>query len=118
MATGFIDLKRIEELKEQIGTDTFKTLFNRYINEVEKMIVGLCETSSKNQDVSYLINEIHKVSGSSATFGAMEMQKILNQLENLCKDGGAPMVSCRLVELKEIWNASKQSYQGEGLLNA
>ena len=118
MAAGLIDLERIEELKEQIGTDIFKTLFSRYINEVEKMIVGLCETSAKNQDVSYLINEIHKVSGSSATFGAMEMQKILNQFENLCKDGSALMVICRLVELKEIWNASKQSYQDEGLLNA
>ena len=118
MVTFFIDLKRIEELKEQMGVDIFKPLFARYINEAEKMIVDLSEPSAKNQDVSVLIREIHKVAGSSAAFGATEMQKVLNRLEMLGKESDAYTVVSQLGELKEIWDASKKSYQDEGLLNA
>ena len=118
MATGFIDFKRIEELKERMGMDVFKTLFDRYIAEAERMIAGLGEPSAKNQDVSDLIKEIHKVAGSSATFGAMEMQKALNQLEVLGKKSDTLTVISRLEDLKETWSASKQSYRDQGLLNA
>ena len=118
MATGFIDFKRIEELKEQMGVDVFKTLFDRYITEAERMIAGLGEPSAKNQDVSDLIKEIHKVAGSSATFGAIEMQKALNQLEVLGKKSDTLTVISRLEDLKEIWSASKQSFRDQGLLNA
>ena len=38
MVTGLIDLKRVEELKEQMGMDIFKLLFDRYMDEAEKMI--------------------------------------------------------------------------------
>ena len=115
--TFFIDLKRIEELKEQMGMDIFKPLFSCYINETEKMIADLSASSAKNQDVNVLIEEIHKVAGSSATFGATEMQKVLNQLEMLGKESDAYTVISRLGELKEIWDASKKSYQDHGLLN-
>ena len=116
MAKGFIDFARIEELTEQMGIDNFKNLFDRYIIEAETMIAGLSEPSAKNQDVTILIKEIHKVAGSSATFGAIEMQKALNQLEMLGKESDAPTVISRLGELKKTWNASKQSYKDQGLL--
>ena len=118
MLTGFIDLKRVEELKEQMGMDIFKLLFDRYMDEAEKMIADLSEPSAKNQDVTVLTQEIHKVAGSSATFGATEMHKVLNQLEMLGKASDVHTVISRLGELNEIWDASKKSYQDEGLLNA
>ena len=58
------------------------------------------------------------MAGSSATFGAIEMHKVLNQLEMLGKESDAHTVISRLGELNEIWDASKKSYQDEGLLNA
>ena len=118
MVTGLIDLKRVEELKEQIGMDIFKLLFDRYIDEAEKIIADLSEPSAKNQDVTVLIQELHKVAGSSATFGATEMQKVLNQLEMLGKESDALKVISRLGELKEIWDVSKKSYKDQGFLNA
>ena len=118
IATGRIDLKRVEELKEQMGMDIFKLLFDRYMDEAEKMIADLSKPSAKNQDVTVLIQEIHKVAGSSATFGATEMHKVLNQLEMLGKESDAHTVISRLGELNQIWDASKKSYQDEGLLNA
>ena len=118
MVTAFIDLKRIEELKEQMGMDIFKLLFDRYIDEAEKIIADLSEPSAKNQDVTVLIQELHKVAGSSATFGATEMQKVLNQLEMLGKESDARKVISRLGELKEIWDVSKKSYTDQGFLNA
>ncbi len=101
-----------------MGTDVFKTLFDRYITEAETMIAGLGEPYAKNLDAADMIKEIHKVAGSSATFGAMEMQKALNQLEVLCKKSDTLTVISRLEELKEIWDSSKLSYQDQGLLNA
>ena len=118
MVTGLIDLKRVEELKEQMGMDIFKLLFDRYMDEAEKMIADLSKPSAKNQDVTVLIQEIHKVAGSSATFGATEMHKVLNQLEMLGKESDAHTVISRLGELNQIWDASKKSYQDQGLLNA
>tara|TARA_B100001057_G_scaffold283821_1_gene284192 strand:+ start:381 stop:878 length:498 start_codon:yes stop_codon:yes gene_type:complete len=118
VVTVFIDFKITEELKEQLGIDVFRTLFDCYITETETMISGLSEPSAKNQDVTDLIKEIHKVAGSSATFGALEMHKALNQMEILGKESDAPTVISRLDELKETWNASKQSYRDQELLNA
>ena len=118
MVTDFIDVKRIEELKEQMGVDIFKPLFERYINEAEKIIADLSEPYAKNQDVTFLTQELHKVAGSSAIFGATEMQKVLNQLEMLGKESDARKVISRLGELKEIWDVSKKSYTDQGFLNA
>ena len=98
--------------------DIFKLLFDRYIDEAEKIIADLSEPSAKNQDVTVLIQELHKVAGSSATFGATEMQKVLNQLEMLGKESDALKVISRLGELKEIWDVSKKSYKDQGFLNA
>ena len=118
MVTVLIDLKRVEELKEQMGMNIFKLLFDRYMDEAEKMIADLSKPSAKNQDVTVLTQEIHKVAGSSATFGAIEMHKVLNQMEMLGKESDANTFISRLEELNEIWDASKKSYQDEGFLNA
>ena len=118
MVKGLIDLKRVEELKEQMGMDIFKLLFDRYMDEAEKTIADLNKPSAKNQDVTVFTQEIHKLAGSSATFGATEMHKVLNQLEMLSKESDAYTVISRLGELNQIWDASKKSYQDEGLLNA
>ena len=117
MVTGLIDLKRVEDLQEQMGMDIFKLLFDRYMDEAEKMIADLSEPSAKNQDVNVLIQEIHKLAGSSAIFGAIEMHKVLNQMEMLGKESDANTFISRLEELNEIWDASKKSYQDHGLLN-
>ncbi len=46
MSTDIIDLEKIAELKDQLGIDVLKTLLDRFVNETEEMIEGLCAPSA------------------------------------------------------------------------
>ena len=52
MSTDIIDLEKIAELKDQLGIDVLKTLLDRFVNETEEMIEGLCAPSALDSDVA------------------------------------------------------------------
>ncbi|MGJ8624916.1 MAG: ATP-binding protein [Yoonia sp.] len=103
--SSVIDLKHVTETKDALGEENFIKLLARFVGEVEELKAWL--VSDAAQDFLEIGARSHKVAGSAAVFGAIELRDTLKGIETAAKLGDQKTIASRTTELGDIWAQTK-----------
>ncbi|WP_298860689.1 ATP-binding protein [uncultured Sulfitobacter sp.] len=93
----------LAEMKEALGVVATDTLLAQFIDEMDQATVSL----STDLPLEKAAEMAHKMSGSAATFGATELRKSLNKIENSAKTANIPAMHAAIQNLSGVWTATK-----------
>ncbi|MGJ8605183.1 MAG: ATP-binding protein [Marivita sp.] len=100
-----VALSYIEELRDGLGVTALQVFLERFVNEVDETLdalrdfeaLGLAETAAC----------AHKISGSAATMGAVELRSALIRVENAAKQGDLEATRTALGALPHVWSVTR-----------
>ncbi|MGB0905809.1 MAG: Hpt domain-containing protein, partial [Mangrovicoccus sp.] len=98
-----IDEVSLTELEESSGADRLPGLIGAFIRDTDTAIAVLSATDIENHADADVMSVIHRLSGSAALFGAMELHRECYLLEERGKTGSMREVYERLPDLARIW---------------
>ena len=96
-----IDWKRVEELKEEIGTDGFVEVVDMFLDEAEgavrALVAGLPAEAVEGQ--------LHFLKGSALKLGLSDLAAICQEGERKAAAGHAALIDT--MQVATIWRASR-----------
>jgi signal transduction histidine kinase/AmiR/NasT family two-component response regulator/HPt (histidine-containing phosphotransfer) domain-containing protein len=104
-----VENRHLKELQDTLGPEILKPLLERFHNEVEETLDYL--KHSADHTASDVAKHAHKIAGSAATMGAMELRNGLMAVENAAKKGDAQAISRATKALPDIWKTTQSSLQ-------
>ena len=86
---ALLDKDRLQQLKDDIGTDNFDRIALLFLDETRSRISELCQflASQQTQDIS---SSAHRLASSCLAFGLAKLGNTLRQAEAEAKDGNLP----------------------------
>jgi HPt (histidine-containing phosphotransfer) domain-containing protein len=113
-----LDVDKIIELGESLGTDSRAGLFERFVLEGDCLLEHLFEFKIKQNRLADVIAEVHKVAGSAAVLGTIEMHAQLRRMEVLGKSDKSENMWNAVDHLEAVWTRTKLSLNGCGFVNS
>lgn len=93
------------ETREALGEEAFVKLRTRFINEVEDHIAWL--QSDETLDYLEISGRSHKVAGSAAVFGAVQLRETLRAIETAANAGDNAMIERLVFGISCVWRDTK-----------
>ena len=93
------------ETREALGEDAFVKLRARFMLEVEDLVGWL--QSDEKQDYLEVAERAHKVAGSAAVFGAVQLREALKSIEDAAKSGDNASIERIVFGLHGVWRDTK-----------
>jgi len=90
------------EMQQDIGATGFDALFTRFKSEVTTEL-ALLDPDAAKTDLTKWAAEIHRLAGSTATFGATGIYNLLAQMETAAKLGNLDGAIAPYSKLQKIW---------------
>ncbi len=97
-----IDWERVNELRDEVGTEDFKEVVELFLEEVEEVI----ERLRSGPDPSRLEEDFHFLKGSALNLG-------FAALGDICQQGEKRPDSVNLSDVFETYGASKKEFLSE-----
>jgi CheY-like chemotaxis protein/HPt (histidine-containing phosphotransfer) domain-containing protein len=95
----------LEELRATLGNDALGTLLNRFVTEMDDTLAFL--QNSSRQTLADIAARAHRIAGSAATLGAVELRTGLLRVEEAAKSGDARALANAIDALPVIWTATR-----------
>lgn len=105
MTATMIDQSHSAETRDALGEETFAKLRSRFVAEVDDLHAWA--TSDAAQDFLEIASRSHKVAGSAAVFGAVELREVLKSIEAAAKLGDTGAINERTAALTDVWTQTK-----------
>lgn len=83
-----LDTAVIDELRDTLGDDTYRTFARRMLSEVEETAQELQRLLAAG-DHEALARTAHRTAGSAAGVGAKGLHAVLKEIENTARSAGA-----------------------------
>lgn len=109
MSADLVDVERITYLKEELGLDVAKSLVARLDQEADKLLKDVQDPAVKTRDASEVVAELHKFAGSCAALGLFGMQRQLNTMENMGKQGDTDRMFAEIDTLINVWQSCRET---------
>ena len=93
------------ETREALGEEAFVKLRTRFMHEVDDLMAWL--QSDEPQDYLEIAARSHKVAGSAAVFGALELRETLRSIEVAAKTGDNATIERIVFGLNGVWRDTK-----------
>ncbi|MCC1493855.1 PAS domain S-box protein [Cognatishimia sp. F0-27] len=100
-----VNLDHSAETRQTVGEAAFAKLVARFTQEVDDLLAWL--GSSEPHDYLEVAARSHKVAGSAAIFGALQLQTTLKELENATRSGDTSAFEHSLRKLPAVWSETK-----------
>lgn len=108
-----VSLSHIDELRDTLGVETLQSLLDRFVTEVEQTLeslqdidkIGLEETGAR----------AHKIAGSAATMGAVDLSKALIQVEDAVKVKDWSATRDAVEALADVWKVTRHALKADRL---
>ena len=113
---NIIDFNRISEMRKNLGPVVVAGLLNRFLKEGDILIQKLSNPEINQEQLGDLIEEVHKVTGSAAVLGAIEIQAKLQNVEIEGKLGHSDNLWNAVDELGSVWSRVKPSLNKSGFI--
>lgn len=99
-----VDTVHLSQTRQAVGEEAFKTLMARFEIEVEELLDWL--NSDQELAVADIVKRSHKVAGSAAVFGFVELREKLKEIETDAKSDTVVDLKKQTEKLTIIWNAT------------
>lgn len=100
-----VDTAHASETRQAVGKEAFETLMTRFHVEVEELLLWL--KSNEQLAPNDIVKHSHKVAGSAAVFGFVELRENLKAIEASAKSGGSSDLGNQIERLSAVWKATK-----------
>lgn len=100
-----VDRLHSAETRDAVGPAGFEKLIGRFAQEVNALIDWLGTEAAS--DLSEVSAKAHKIAGSAAVFGAVELREILKEIEVAGKSQDAKTVAQLVEKLPAVWQRTK-----------
>lgn len=114
--TIILEVDRIAEMRDSLGTVALAGLFDRFLNEGDSLIEHLSNPEIRQEPLTDVIAAVHKVAGSAAVLGTIAMRTQLQLAETEGKSGQSEKLWKAVDELERIWLRTKSSLNESGFL--
>ena len=111
-----LDVDRIAKIRDSLGSVALASLFERYFNEGDSLLENLSNPEIRKEPLKGVVAEVHKVAGSAAALGTMEMHAHLQLIETVGKSEQSESLWIALDELEPIWLRTKSSLYERGFV--
>jgi histidine phosphotransfer protein HptB len=101
-----IDWKRVEELKDEIGTDGFAEVADMFLDEAEGAVKALLRGIPADE----VEGQLHFLKGSALNLGLSELAAVCQDGERQAAAGNAALVDVSLVA--SVYDASRAALLG------
>lgn len=101
--TVFVDLEHLNEMRETLGVNGLNSLLERFRTEMDEAV----QVFGTNRSTEEMAQHAHKISGSAATFGAVELHSVLTKIEGAAKRSDPLALSEAVDILPKIWFATQ-----------
>jgi PAS domain S-box-containing protein len=110
-ASSSVATQYLDDLRETLGVDQLSSLLDRYAQEVDRTITTLSDPAHNAlPDIAALA---HRLAGSSASMGAMEMRAAFLAIETSAKTDDKQRTDKWIAGLPEIWARTRPMLQAE-----
>jgi len=109
MSADLVDVERITYLKDELGVDVAKSLVARLDQEADKLLKDVKDPAIKTRDTGEVVAELHKFAGSCAALGLFGMQRHLNTMENMGKQGDTDRMFAEINTLINVWQSCRET---------
>jgi len=109
MSADLVDVERITYLKDELGVDVAKSLVARLDQEADKLLKDVKDPAIKTRDTGEVVAELHKFAGSCAALGLFGMQRQLNTMENMGKQGDTDRMFAEINTLINVWQSCRET---------
>lgn len=113
---NIFNFDRIAEMRENLGPMVLAGLLNRFLKEGDALLQKLSNPEINQEQLFDVIEEVHKVIGSAAVLGAIEIQAKLQNVEMECKLGHSENLWNAVDELGPVWSRVKSSLNKSGFI--
>lgn len=100
-----VDQLHSAETRDAVGPAGFEKLIGRFAQEVNALLDWL--SSAAVSDLSEVSAKAHKIAGSAAVFGAVELREILKEIEAAGQSQDAKTVAQLVEKLPAVWQRTK-----------
>ena len=101
----------LDDLRETLGVDALGTLLDRFVAEVDETLAFLQEyTHHTPADIAV---SAHKIAGSAATLGAVELRARLLEVEEAAKTGKPKAMATAIGALPATWAVTRPQMQAD-----
>lgn len=115
---AYVNHDTLSQMLEILGFSRVESLFDQFISEAEHALFDWSKIDNTNQ-IFPILPEIHRISGSAATFGAKCLRSVLLDLERKGRNGDyegvlrglqflAPLLENSKIALKQAICASQR----------
>jgi len=113
---NIFDFDRIAEMRESLGPVVLAGLLERFLKEGDRLLQKLSNLEIEQELLNDLIKEVHKVTGSAAVLGAIEIHAKLQNVEIEGKSGHSENLWNAVDELRRVWLRAKSSLKERGFV--
>lgn len=110
-ASSAVALSYIDDLRETLGLKALQALLDRFVTEVDKTLEHL--KSPLSLDLQETANLAHRIAGSAATMGAVDLRAALVEVEQSAKAQDNARTQTAIAALPEVWDRTRPLMQAE-----
>lgn len=103
-----IDINAINDLRQQLGSEKLNDIMHKFCAEMDEEIPKVDAKAWSGADSETLAKLAHKLCGSAAVMGALELNQCLRRLDQAARSGDLAAQSRQLQELENIWTQTRQ----------
>lgn len=96
-----VNRRTLVQLEEDVGSDQLSEILLTFLRESERR-VSLLEARVSANDPQGAADQAHALKGSAGTFGAMELRKIVYDIEQAGRAGDGERLAALLPELRRV----------------
>lgn len=96
------------EMRDMIGPEQHKKLFQRVSGELEDFVAGY--TTPAEDALPELAKAAHKIAGGAAAIGALDVADRLRNIETAAKSGELSTVTGEISALPEVWSRTMNEF--------
>lgn len=101
----------LDDLRDTLGVDALATLLTRYAAEVAEVIAYLQDHA--NHSTEEVAQRAHRIAGSSAALGAVDLRAVLIAVETAAKSGDTAQMVQAIDRLPDVWAATQPQMTAE-----
>jgi hypothetical protein len=109
-----LDVDRIAEMRESLGAEVLMDLLERFLKESDSLLEHLANPEIRQEPLPDVIEIVHKVAGSAAVLGAIEMHTQLRLIEIESKSVHGESLWRAVDELGPVWLRTKLNLNKSG----